>query len=199
MEKIPVTLIEELKAEAIRQAEVNIERLNNTVDLVKFEAAFKRVNKLDIPKRAKAQRFLEVAGEFSKAVRPFTACKANCSYCCSIATIITETEAQIMGKAAKRKPKKLDANTDHEAGVHKWRGVPCPFLVKGKCSIYEARPMACRLHQNLADSPHFCNTEVPPGESIVPQINLKQIHVAHGLVFIDEVWADIRDFFPPKA
>lgn len=199
MNKIPVELIPVLKQEAIDQALVNVDRLNKSVDMGKFEAAFNRVIGLKVSKRAKMERFLEVAHDLSQAVRPFTACKSGCSYCCHIAATITETEAQILGKAIGRKPKKLVGGVNYEETRDKWFGVPCTFLKNGRCSVYNARPLACRLHVNLADTPFFCNTEVPPGESLVPQLNLDQINKAHAQMFFGDAWADIRDFFPPRG
>ena len=199
MKKIPVELIPVLQAEAMQQAEVNIVRLNAGVDMPKFGEEFNRAIRLPIPKRAKMERFLEVAGRFSEAVRPYTACKSGCSFCCHIAATITETEALIISRATGIKPKKLSAKVNHEETRDKWFGVPCTFLKNGKCSIYDARPLACRLHANLADTSFFCDTEVPPGQSLVPQMNLEKINIAHGIEFINDVWADIRDFFPPTG
>jgi Fe-S-cluster containining protein len=46
---------------------------------------------------------------------------------------------------------------------------PCPFLVNGICSAYEARPTPCRLHLVSTD-PKFCSAEEPdPAEYDVPQ------------------------------
>lgn len=198
MNKISVELIPTFREIAIDQAMVNVERLNKSIDLGKFEAAFNRVIGLNVSQRAKMERFLDVASDLSQAVRPFTACKSGCSHCCNIAATITGTEAQIIGKAIGRKPKKLVDGVDYEETRDKWFGVPCTFLKRGRCSIYEVRPLACRLHVSLADNPSFCEIEVPSGESIVPQINLDQINLAHAQIFHGDVWADVRDFFPPK-
>lgn len=199
MELIPSVEIEALKDEAMRQATVNADRINAVVDFPKLEAAFNHALNLQIPPRAKMQRFWEAADKLCKAVTPFTACKNKCSYCCNIAATMTETEADILGKYVGRKPKKITKRVDILANIPKYSGVPCPFLKKGRCSVYEVRPLACRIHFNLADTPHFCNTDIPPGESVVPQINNTEIDRAHFQAFGREVWADIRDFFPQKA
>ncbi|MNL33134.1 hypothetical protein D3C87_1550280 [compost metagenome] len=112
---------------------------------------------------------------------------------------MTETEADILGKFVGRKPKKITQRVDILANIPKYNGVPCPFLKKGRCSVYEVRPLACRIHFNLADTPYFCNTDIPPGDSLVPQINNSEIDKAHFRAFGKEVWADIRDFFPTRG
>jgi Fe-S-cluster containining protein len=199
MMKIPPELIPVLQAEALEQAKVNITRLNNEVDLAQLGKEFQHAINLNIPKRAKMERFLEVADKLSKAVRPYAACKSGCSYCCSIAATITETEALIISRASGIKPKKRVGGINEELTREKWFGVPCTFLKNGRCSIYNARPLACRLHANLANTSFFCDTEVPPGESLVPQMNLDQINQAFAIEFVGDAWADIRDFFPPGA
>jgi hypothetical protein len=198
VELIPVAEIEALKDEAMRQATVNADRINAVLDFPGIEAAFNHALSLKIPPRAKMQRFWEAADKLCKAITPFTACRNKCSYCCNIAATMTETEADILGKYVGRKPKKITQRVDILANIPKYSGVPCPFLKKGKCSVYEVRPLACRIHFNLADTPHFCNTDIPPGESVVPQINNSEIDRAHFQAFGKEVWADIRDFFPTK-
>lgn len=34
--------------------------------------------------------------------------------------------------------------------------IPCPFLERGRCSIYEVRPSGCRLQYNFTDDPATC-------------------------------------------
>lgn len=197
--KIEPGRIAALQVEAERQGTANYARMRAAVDLPKFIHAFERIVDLPISKRAKMDRFLEAASALSDAVKPFTACKAGCSYCCNIAATITAQEATIIAKATGRKARKLDGRVDYEASREQYTGVPCPFLKKGKCSIYEVRPLACRLHVNMADSNFFCNTEVPPGQSVVPQLTNHQILLAQAKVFHNETWADIRDFFPTRG
>ena len=191
---VPVT-----HEETIRQAEVNVDRFNRSVDLAKVDAVFNRVLALDVSKRAKMARFLDAASDLSDKVRPFSACKAGCSFCCNIAATITETEAQMISKATGIKHKVRAGGIDEIESRNKWTGVPCTFLKAGKCSIYEVRPMACRLHVNMADTPFYCDTDIPAGVSLVPQLNLTQINRAHAMITLQDAWADIRDFFPPKG
>lgn len=73
---------------------------------------------------------------------------------------------------------------------------PCPFLKKGKCSIYDERPVACRLMFNLSDSPYFCNTDIDAENSYVMLLNLKELEFAFTGSFMNFGSADIRDFFP---
>lgn len=198
MDLIRVAHIEALKDEAMRQAEVNATRIDKKVDFAKIEAAFVRISTLNILPKAKTLQMWEAADSICKELTPLTACKQGCSYCCNIAVTLTTTEAQIIGKHLGRRPQVMQSPVDILANIGKYSGVPCPFLQKGRCSIYKVRPLACRVHFNLSDSPHFCNTDIPANESVVPQINTETIDEAHFHAFGKEIWADIRDFFPSK-
>ena len=44
------------------------------------------------------------------------------------------------------------------------RRVACPFLVKGRCSIYRVRPWSCRTHY-MASNPLKCRDELQPSET----------------------------------
>lgn len=198
MDLIRAAQIEALKDEAMHQAEVNAARIEKKVDFAKVAATFIRISGLKILPKAKILQMWEAADAVCKEITPLTACKQGCSHCCNIAVTLTTTEAQIIGKHIGRKPQDLKVPADIFANISKYSGVPCPFLKKGRCSIYTVRPLACRLHFNLADSPYFCNVDIPPTESVVPQINTEVIDEAHFNAFQQEVWADMRDFFPPK-
>lgn len=197
--KIEPALIPVMQMEAEHQAKGNFARMSNAVDLEPLVRAFERIVTLPISKRAKMDRFLEAGSALSEAVRPYTACKSGCSYCCNIAASITAREAAIIEKATGRKARSFDGKINLEESRDQYTGVPCPFLKKGKCSIYEARPLACRIHFNFSDTSFFCNTEVPPGQSVVPNFNMNRILLAQAKIFHNEAWADIRDFFPTKA
>lgn len=199
MNKIPVVCVPITKEEALLQAQDNIARINRKGVLDDLQHDFIRAVALPIPPRAKMQRLHEVADKISEAIKPFSACKSGCSFCCNIATTITQTEAEILGKAIGRKPKKMVGHVDTEASRKKWHKSPCPLLKKGRCSAYNARPLVCRLLLNIADNPYFCNTDIPPEESLVTWVNLERLHAAQAGAYHNDAWADIRDFFPPKG
>lgn len=72
---------------------------------------------------------------------------------------------------------------------------PCPFLVNDACSIYEARPMACRLLLNLDDDALLCQSI--PGQAVpVPYANSDQLKTLYLMAQVALPLADIRDFFP---
>lgn len=51
---------------------------------------------------------------------------------------------------------------------------PCPFLRDGGCSVYDVRPMACRLLLNLDDDDLLC--QLVHGQAIpVPYANGQQL------------------------
>ena len=45
------------------------------------------------------------------------------------------------------------------------RKIPCAFLVKGRCTVYAARPQACRSHY-MAGNPQRCRDELAPRETL---------------------------------
>lgn len=197
MNKIPVVCLPITKEEAMEQAEANLLKIQASPALDEAGREFLRALRLNIPPRAKMHRLFEAADQVSRAILPHSACKSGCSYCCHIATTITSTEAEALGKVSGRKPRKLSGHTRAEDQREQWHTVPCPFLKAGRCSVYEVRPMACRLMQNIADSPYFCDTAVPSKESLVTSVDLNQLQAAYAVAYMDDTWADIRDFFPP--
>jgi Fe-S-cluster containining protein len=179
----------------MRQAEANAARLDAKVDTIELKRAFKTAYDKKIPPRAKLMRFFEAADAYCAAILPYSACKQGCSHCCNIAAALTWTEAELIGKRIGRKPKVLTHKPDIIANQTKYRGVPCPFLKKGKCSIYDIRPLACRIHFNMADTPALCDLSLP---TTIPMINNDTIDKLHFHAFPGDMWADIRDFFPTK-
>jgi Fe-S-cluster containining protein len=85
------------------------------------------------------------------------ACKAGCDHCCHQSVGLTPPEALAIRDhlRATRSPEALAALAARIAELRgRTRGLttderyspqfPCPFLEAGQCSIYEARPLACR-------------------------------------------------------
>lgn len=186
------------KDEANLQAQRNIDLLNldETIDSPRYE--FMDVLYKDVPARAKLNLLKRAADKINSAALPRSACKSGCSHCCNISAVINQVDADAIGRATGVKPKKLKLGRPDIGARDKWFGIPCTFLVKGRCSIYEDRPIACRMLFNMADTSYFCDTKIPPEDSHVTMLNLKQLEEGYVKTFIHHDWGDIRDFFPPK-
>ncbi len=142
-------------------------------------------------------------------------CQAGCSHCCNIGTLVAEPEAIVIGKAigrpladvpAQRATRALDAMQGGDAMkqaeavrnmVHsEFYGVPCTFLVEGRCSIYEHRPMSCRYLVNFDSDALLCR--LVPGETIEARyLNMRKQQAAYlAAMGLNARIADIRDWFP---
>lgn len=83
---------------------------------------------------------------YFKQYRDYICCKEGCSYCCENGDYpLSETELMFIMQGF--------AKTDNETkrlvqeNISKMsRGGACPFLINKKCSIYEYRPIICRVH-----------------------------------------------------
>lgn len=149
------------------------------------------------------------ASAWSDALSAVAACRHGCSHCCNTPVTITRVEAEILGKASGRQPlvarhpmifrglEHLEELMRAQAERHKdfVAPSPCPFLKDGRCSVYEARPLACRTLLNLDDDDLLCRL-VPGMEIPVPYANAGQFKVLHLLAQPNAELADIRDFFP---
>lgn len=126
------------------------------------------------------------------------ACRKGCAYCCHQAIDISRIEAEYIGektgivpvnvgKVVPRDPLSFSGNT------------PCPFLKKGACSIYEHRPLICRIHVSLDVDSYWCEFDNwhKPGGS-VPKPTFHSVFKAFTELNQQSgsVVADIRDFFP---
>lgn len=196
MELIPVAQIAAFEEAAMAQAEANFARLDSKVDTVALQANFYKGLDPKAPPRARLNRILRAADKYLAAILPYTACTHNCSYCCNMAVTMTSTEAELIGKFIGRKVTIPARRTDIMANQKKYSGVPCLFLKDGRCSVYEVRPLACRVHVNMADTPDVCDVKNPVQ---MPMLDTQKIDEAHFIAFRDDAWADIRDFFPSSG
>jgi hypothetical protein len=67
--------------------------------------------------------------------------------------------------------------------------------VNDACSIYNARPMACRLLLNLDDDDLLCR-RVEGAAVPVPYADSDQLKTLYLMAQVASPLADIRDFFP---
>jgi len=197
---IPVEQLPALRQQAEEQAHVNVDRLNaKTRRAATLGDDAMEIARLPLSQRIRYNKLVKLVDAASADIMPFTACRKGCSHCCNIAALISDVEAQRIGEAIGRKPVKTGAfPADVPALQKKYFGVPCTFLKGGRCSIYEVRPLACRLHFSMADDSFFCSTAIAPQNSLVPALNLQGVDRALFMMTLGSMHADIRDFFPKR-
>lgn len=194
---LPSEVIERLKtAESV--AESNLQKIRVRVEPL-MPAANKFLQSLHKPGIPKAQRVMGlryVTKSLMKEVTLNSACRPGCSHCCHVLVGMTQTEADIIGKAIGRKPVKLTESKllpKKDYGYH----MPCTFLVDGSCSIYEHRPITCQVYFNLDADNLLCH--LIPGKLVpLPLFNATSYQHESVRLAGDDVRGDIREFFPPK-
>lgn len=155
------------------------------------------------PHADQVRTLYEAIKPLTGAISTLAACKKGCSHCCHIAVTVNDAEAEVIRQATGITPvqpatnHKLDSRDDFAQRLPLGYGNPCPFLKGGECSIYEARPMACRTHFNFDIDNELCklhdgNTALPMWKSI--NVDMLLVGAAGGpySVFV----ADIREWFP---
>jgi Fe-S-cluster containining protein len=87
------------------------------------------------------------------------ACHKGCQWCCHQAVYANSYELHFLSEKIKKRfsPEKISkwleaaeakftsTSKMNEMEVSKYK-TPCPLLENGACSVYEARPMACRIY-----------------------------------------------------
>ena len=145
---------------------------------------------------------------WAKPLQAVSACRAGCSHCCHIPLTISSIEADLIGRQAGIQPARpahavrLQDFEDMDSAMAAIEAIstqpgpsPCPFLKNGACSVYDVRPMACRLLVNLDDDDLLC--QLVPGQAIpVPYANSQVLKGMYLAAQPAAALADIRDFFP---
>ena len=93
------------------------------------------------------------------------ACARGCSYCCHLRVEIRPHEAFVLARHlqqnfdAPRRERALARITENLERIaplapdeHVRAGIPCALLEEGVCSVYEARPAACRKYYSVSVS-----------------------------------------------
>ncbi|SFB90272.1 hypothetical protein SAMN05216344_10563 [Polaromonas sp. OV174] len=146
--------------------------------------------------KSKLGKIYSLMTELSQAVKPYVACGKGCSDCCKMNVSISVIEAERLSVVSGKTMAAVKHPVRHPE--EEFSGVPCPFLVEEACSVYEARPYACRAHYSFDTSAYWCH----PERSNEGEMSLLQIGGARQAY--DEIvvssrlrgFADIRDFFP---
>lgn len=153
--------------------------------------------------KSKRRKIIAIADRMTAALKPYVACKAECSQCCHMSTVIYEHEAIRLAEVSGRKMKRLPFRMREVVMVDgdKFNGKACPFLVQNKCSVYEDRPLVCRTHHSLRDEASECSMERHEVERIRPpmydpdilEVPYMELHAAHNP---GEPCGNIAEFFP---
>jgi uncharacterized protein len=90
--------------------------------------------------------------------KPSIHCRSGCSYCCCKPNVLASIPELVSIVSFVEETFTAEARRDLEARTRRYRGqmqgrrvedptdesVPCPFLVDGRCSVYQVRPLICR-------------------------------------------------------
>jgi uncharacterized protein len=158
----------------------------------------KRITQISARPVIRLKEVLNTADQIFDHAGKFAACARGCGHCCHVSVPITQFEANYMGENLGITPVALKQSVKHELsefGSH----TPCPFLANGECSIYEVRPLTCRMHMNFDRDNYWClheNWQKPEAE--IPRPTIQPLIDAYHIVISNTkpIMADIRDFFP---
>jgi uncharacterized protein len=157
-----------------------------------------RLSKMNARPVIKLVEVLNTADKIFDHAGKFAACARGCGHCCHVSVPISEFEARYMGDKLGIKPNEVKQSRRpdlREFGSH----TPCPFLTNGECSIYEVRPLTCRMHMNFDRDNYWClheNWQKPEAE--IPRPTIQPLEEAYHQLMNQtkqQIVADIRDFF----
>ena len=189
-------------AETRAYAEPNLDKFFNSVspELKAHVVSLpQRISKMNARPVIKLKEILNTADQIFDYAGKFAACARGCGHCCHVSVPITAFEAQYMGDKLGIEPREVTQNKRPDLknfGSH----TPCPFLANGECSIYELRPLTCRMHMNFDVDNYWClheNWQKPEAE--IPRPTIQPLEDAYHQLMSStkqEIVADIRDFFP---
>lgn len=158
----------------------------------------RRITQISARPVIRLKEVLSTADQIFDHAGKFAACARGCGHCCHVSVPITQFEARFMGENLGLVPVEQKKTIKHELneyGSH----TPCPFLENGECSIYEYRPLTCRMHLNFDADNYWClheNWQKPEAE--IPRPTIQPLIDAYHTVIrnVEPIMADIRDFFP---
>lgn len=196
-EGLPVEIRERLPHAQVH-AERSMEKLTKALEKVfpknSLDRKLQQIIQMQGTKEDKLKALYKIADAIGKEASQHSACRQGCSHCCHIPVAVTQTEANMLGKAIGRPALQiLDAPSPSEDGYGYHR--PCTFLVEDSCSVYQNRPLACRVHFNLDSDNLLC--KLIQGVSVpLPLVNMGKLQFTYVYLHGGEKVADILRYFP---
>lgn len=161
----------------------------------KLTTYLSQLNAKPLVKLARIRKSVDTLFAYSNE---FVACRKGCAHCCYQSIEISRLEAEYIEKQTGISPADL-TNPPRRDPLSFSEKTPCPFLKQGTCSIYEFRPIICRIHVSLDLDDYWCRFENwhKPG-AVVPKPSFRSIADAFNVLNekTHSPVADIRDFFP---
>lgn len=161
----------------------------------KLPSDLRLMNAKPMVKLARIRQSVETLFTYAEG---FVACRKGCAYCCHQAIDISSLEAAYIQEKTGIRHARVSTPIQRDPMGFSEK-TPCPFLKQGACSIYEYRPLICRIAVNLDSDPYWCEFENwhKPGGA-VPKPSFRSIYNAYTELNqkTGSLMADIRDFFP---
>jgi Fe-S-cluster containining protein len=161
-----------------------------------------KIQSMNASPALKLAKLTELANKVDETLRPHYTCSKGCCGCCSINTLIYRYEAVRLSELTSRQMVDLPIRSRSRVlSVGKAaHGKQCVFVVDGACSVYENRPMICRLHHSFL-KPIYCNAFANPGGLRTwARYNPDIIEIPYHILALSlrprEPWGSITEFFP---
>lgn len=110
-------------------------------------------------------------------------CRKGCSWCCHQAVFAVTHEvlyllAYLQERCSEEERRRFLDHANNKSKITAPKSVegvlknrqPCPFLDQGICSVYEARPMACRIYLSSSEPACKKDHEHPGDEQQFPEL-----------------------------
>ena len=140
--------------------------------------------------------FYEAFDELQAEKVEGVSCRKGCHFCCRINVTISQDEAAVIAQYCKVHNISISKEYLEEQLRYGWKEIAstpagwCAFLKNGQCSIYSARPMACRKY-HVASAPELCDTvRFPSSEGhrvSIPVFTVPEIEASAFYAVVDKV------------
>ena len=153
------------------------------------------------PDSAKTRALYDAVAPLTRDLAQHAQCGKGCSHCCHIAVAINQAEADLIARKTGLKPvtpanRMMEGRERFAEAVPLGYDNPCPFLADNQCSIYDVRPLACRMHFNLDVCADLCTLDNNRPVLLYGNPEIDGLGIMAGGGPYKVVIADIREFFP---